>query len=122
MNEIEKMYKNAGIEPIKQGYCGWDCDCPFSDVIHNKCGDDCPYWKYEDEAKYLSFTAEKQIKLIELFISSIWWENLKSLYRIIDDSLSFADKLAKIVNYLWISLSDEEKKQIKDILDETEKA
>lgn len=100
MNEVEKMYENVGIEPvvrdnaIARGY----------------------YIEHQRVEEYPPFTTEKQIKVIELFISSIWWENLKSLYRIIDDSLNFKDKLAEIVNYLWLSLSEEEKQQIKEIL------
>lgn len=116
MSEIEKLYENAGIEARE--YCDRDSDLCFTG---------CPLYPIHDNCKkYFTklplFTAEKQIKLIEFFISSIWWENLKNLYRIIDDSLKFEEKLAKMVNYLWLSLTEEEKKQIKDILDETGKA
>jgi hypothetical protein len=113
MNEIEKMYENAGIDRIGNKKC---TPAEFSDC-QNYCfiseNNKCDKFSFD----YPPFTAEKQIKLIELFISSIWWENLKSLYRIIDDSLNFKDKLAGIVNYLWISLSEEEKKQVKGILE-----
>ena len=50
MNEVEKMYENCNIKPKQNGYCDWDCDCPYPDIINNGCGDECPYWKYEDEA------------------------------------------------------------------------
>lgn len=66
MNEVEKMYENCNIKPKQEGYCDWDSDCPYPDIIHNECGDECPYWKYEDEVKYPPFTAEKQLELIKL--------------------------------------------------------
>ncbi len=102
MSEIEKMYENAGIAPdCEHGECGLDY-CP------NNYG--CGYAFYPD------FTAEKQLKLIEFFISSVWWMNLKSLNKTLDCSLNFEDKLARMVNYLWLSLTSEEKQQIKEIL------
>ena len=66
MNEVEKMYENCNIKPKQEGYCDWDSDCPYPDIINSGCGDECSYWKYEDEAKYPPFTAEKQLELIKL--------------------------------------------------------
>ena len=93
MSEIEKMYKNCNIKKHRL----LDRDGKLK-------------WVY-------SFTAEKQLKLIEFFISSVWWMNLKSLHKTLDYSLNFEDKLAKMVNYLWLSLSEEEKQQVKGILE-----
>jgi hypothetical protein len=42
--------------------------------------------------------------------------NLKSLHKTLDCSLNFEDKLAKMVNYLWQSLSEEEKEVVRGIL------
>lgn len=127
MNEIEKLYENAGIKPIKQGYCDWDCDCPYPDIINNGCGDECPYWKYEDEANYPSFTAEKQLELIkwsarrepkvEIGYSSVygyWVENQTDTRYYFGDQ--FDNALASLINILWQDLTVEERKQIRDIL------
>ena len=109
MSEIEKMMQNAGIEPIAE-YCKHQCNNEFDD-------DACIGCVHIEKVEYPPFTAEKQLKLIELFISSIWWENLQIFYKILGSSLlNFEDKLAKIVNYLWRSLSEEEKQSIADIL------
>lgn len=100
-DEIIKLYENAGIKPF---------------VRDNAIGRGY-YIEHQRAEEYPPFTAEKQIKLIEFFISSIWWENLKILYKTLDCSLNFENKLAQIVNYLWLSLSEEEKQQIKEILE-----
>ena len=111
MSEIEKLYENAKIKPYI--YCSkprLDCDAREK----GSCKQDCEY--YSGKKLLTQFTAEKQLKLIEFFISSIWWENLKILYKTLDCSMNFEDKLARIVNYLWLSLTEEEKEQIRRIL------
>ena len=67
-------------------------NCPYK---YEECTDNCRH--AFDRDTYPPFTAEKQIELIEFFISSIWWENLKILYKTLDCSLNFADKLAKML-------------------------
>ena len=126
MNEITKLYENAGVNPIKQGYCDWDCDCPYPDI---SCGDDCSYWKYEDETKYPPFTAEKQIELIKWLINEVdyitmWhFNNSKKPYDFDLGSRNsggetFEDALTQMINNLWQDLTEEERKQIKEILSE----
>lgn len=62
MTNIERQFfKTFGIEPKKQGYCDWQSDCPYSDI---KCGDDCPYWQYENELKYPKITDRILLELI----------------------------------------------------------
>lgn len=110
MNEIEKLYENAGIEYGScQNYSSFEpcCNSPFCDSGM------CPHGI---SGKKHPFTAEKQLKIIEFFISSVWWMNLKTLHKTLDCSLNFEDKLAIMVNYLWLSLTEEEKRQIKEIL------
>ena len=94
MTEISKMFENAGIEKIELDYP--DNIDPF----------------------YPDFTAEKQLKIIEWFIPCRWWLNLKSLDKKHDFSLSFDEKLAKLVNRLWHSFDDQEKEEIRGILNE----
>lgn len=57
----EQFFKVFGVEPKKQGYCDWQSDCPYPDI---KCGDDCPYWKYENELKYPEITDRKLLEMI----------------------------------------------------------
>lgn len=96
MTEIEKLFENAGIKPLCQIP---DKFCGMKNI-------------YED------FTAEKQLKILEWFISNSWWLNLKSLDKKLDFSLSFDEKLAKLVNRLWESFDDQEKEEIRGILNE----
>lgn len=116
MTEIEKMYENAGIEKefekpaecLKNPYI--TCDgCMLYDDKKGKCN---------NRKDYPPFTAEKQLRLIEWFISYSWWLNLKSLDKKLDFSLDFDEKLAKLVNRLWESFSYQEKEEIRGILNE----
>ena len=112
MTEIEKMFENAGIKPLCQisdGYCG----------IKNV---------YED------FTAEEQIKILialanynlyeedkRLMIDSFNGEIYIGFYQ--DTTLvanatdkEFSKCVAKIINNLWQDLTDQEKEEIRNIL------
>lgn len=60
----QEFFKVFGIEPKKQRYCDWQADCPYSDI---KCGDDCPYWKYENELKYPEITDRKLLQLLCIY-------------------------------------------------------
>lgn len=99
MTEISKMYENAGF--LKKQCKDYSC---IVCEQNNNC------------EKYPLFTTEKQLKIIEWFISNSWWLNLKSLDKKIDFSLSFDEKLAKLVNRLWESFDDQEKEEIRNIL------
>lgn len=119
MSEIEKMYKNAGIKPIKQGYCDWDSDCPYPDIINNGCGDECPYWKYEDEAKYPPFTAEKQLKILCFIVNNkhsvTFHDQVFSGDKLTLEKMQ--EDLAWAINRIWQDLTEEEKQQVKGILE-----
>lgn len=135
MSEVEKMYKNCNIKPKQKGYCDWDSNCPYP---HHKCNDECPYWKYEDEAKYPPFTAEKQIEIVKAITTNHIGDDYEHKYLGIDrDEIDrefylnlcingsryhahdkdFAIALAKLVNLIWQDLTEEERKQIKEILE-----
>lgn len=112
MNEIEKMYENAELL-----YC-------------NKCRHDSEIdCIYMCESKYPLFTAEKQIEIIKFLISKHarfdMFKNYeqKDLYMVHYECryfpkqyLPFGEALAESINYLWQSLTEKEKQQIKDIL------
>lgn len=117
MNEITKLYENAGIKPIKQGYCDWDSDCPYPDIINNGCGDECPYWKYEDEAEYPLFTAEKQIELICFLLNADIKIDICKEPNMKMEICDIAEALAEVTNTIWQDLTEAEKQQVKGILE-----
>lgn len=103
-DEIIKLYENAGIKPLCQipdGYCG----------IKNV---------YED------FTAEKQIFLLQWLLNradlylhkhkSDFTYSIASSNYAVNKYRDFKKSIAEFVNKLWQSLSEEEKQQIKEIL------
>ena len=116
MNEIEKMYENAGIEKIELDYP--DNFEPF----------------------YPEFTAEKQLKLIKWLILNDFVDELDIFYRPFElmwvfkiynvpefaneksacrmgADMTFEKGLASLINNLWQSLTKEEKQQVKGILE-----
>ena len=112
MSEIEKMYKNAGIEKCNR----FLKPCPFG----NEC-DGCEHYWYPE------FTAEKQIELIKwlakkdlmyrltyerdfLWCSQLEWQS-SFCYE------SFEESLANLINTIWQDLTEEEKQQVKGILE-----
>ncbi len=93
MNEIEKLYENAGVERVQH--------CVLCD---NPCPDDC-YTGY-------LFTAEKQLELIKWMIKTNHRYFIQDI--IVDD---FSKTLAGVFNLYWQDLTKEEKQQIKEILE-----
>lgn len=114
MTEISKMFENAGIKPL--------CQIP-----DNYCG---------MKNIYADFTTEKQLKLIkwlakiyELRIN--WVKNDYSYHFVIRDytnrrlshsvcgyEVPFEETLAYLINRIWQSLTDQEKEEIRNILNE----
>ena len=108
MSEIEKMYENVGLI-----YC-------------NKCRHDSELdCLYMCESKYPPFTSEKQIELIK-------WLAFKDYISIISHPSgeyycecgerhacenSLEECLASLLNNHWQDLTEEEKKQVKGILE-----
>ena len=119
MNEVEKMYENAGIVPdCEHGECGLDY-CP------NNYG--CGY------AFYPPFTAEKQLELYKYLCKpflittryyfdefSITAENTfewKTMTKVSVTGKTYEECIAKLVNNLWQDLTEEDKQQVKGILE-----
>lgn len=110
MNEVEKMYKNAGV-----GYLMYVVDT-FPPV----------------EYPQIDFTAEKQLEIFKMFcrryleVSQHVEENGDLCFGIkatvgdyaVGFNKDFAECLADFVNCLWQNLTEEERKQIKEILSE----
>lgn len=118
MNEVDKLYENA--EPNR------DCnlykhftECPMK---HTQC-EDCENFAYPP------FTAEKQLYIIKWLLKN-YDIGLSQLGERIDTSLdgvncisglgsgnTFEESLAQAINDLWQDLTEEERKQIKEILE-----
>ena len=141
MSEIEKLYKNAGVETNKYKLCCTGCEhiaklelingTPIKWVC-DKYGEpaDCD----KAEPVYPPFTAEKQLELIkwlgELDLLEIirttrdtrdWIINSEygmsgNVYKHASRAKIFEEALAKLINSLWQDLTEQEKEQIRDIL------
>ena len=132
MSEIEKMYENAGFQ--KKRKCEWNKDkesCFHSGFVT------CDKCKAKIERTYSPFTTEKQIELIK-FITTLGvceiedWNDKgfhfaikrERIYPTMFLSLSninLQETLADVVNNLWQDLTEEEKQQVKGILESEEK-
>lgn len=102
MGEIEKMYENAGVKKE------WN-STPYGGV----------------EEYYPSFTAEKQLELIKWLafkdIISIIAHLSGEYYSEYDNRFalenSLEESLAKLINNIWRDITEEEKQQVKGILE-----
>lgn len=113
MNEIEKLYENAGIEKDCRTYKNY-FECPFKQTQCEQC----------DNYDYPPFTAEKQLLLIQLLAETRpihitklldkWTIEGMVRYNIKYDT--FADALSGYINTRWQDLTEEEKEQIRGIL------
>ena len=112
MSEIEKMYRNAGVEKEfeKPAECTKNpyitCDgCMLYDDKKGKCN---------NRKDYPLFTAEKQIEITRKL-----WEFRPNIYPNFDLLVnhSYGEMIATFVNNLWQDLTEEEKQQIKEILE-----
>lgn len=102
MSEIEKLYKNAGVEPKYKDYR----------TKNGKTYEDKNPNNRNIRLLYPPFTAEKQLEIVKMILFSTWWMNLKRL----QFSEKFDEGLAQMINELWQDLTEEEKQQVKEIL------
>ena len=134
MNEVEKMYENAGVEINKYKVCCTGCKHIAKLEIINGCPSKWFCDKYDDfadcdkaELDHSLFTAEKQIELIKWLAKSksditICYSNATERFAISKRggycvSEDFAAALAMKINLLWQALTEEERTQIKEILE-----
>ena len=116
MSEVTKLYENAHVYPRVYGDITKET---FENKVFNM-GDMC------NEA----FTAEKQLELIKWLCQKTYRNyllikyNFTNYYWQIECNMTDSDKLdnftetiASIINNLWQDLSEEERKQIKEILE-----
>lgn len=100
MNEIEKMYMNAG---IVQKRCK-DYSCIVCD-------------KNKDCNKYPPFTAEKVLKVIVFFLN----KGIELDFSVLENTKisveNFKECIAQMGAKYWQDLTEEEKQQVKGILE-----
>lgn len=102
MSEIEKMYMRCKIKKQQT--------CSHSDTCYNGSLNECEGC---NSYQYPPFTAEKQVELIK-------WLIVHSPNTCLEDEIivsAFEDSLANIINTMWQDLTEEEKQQIKNILE-----
>ena len=122
MNEVTKLYELARVEKL--------CDVDLRDVFASKinvnckgkCTSPCKY------SKYPPFTAEKQIEIVKFLLAKdvfkCYQHYTSKAYIVLTDDVKdficnkpFDEFLASYINYLWLSLTEKEKQQIKEILE-----
>jgi hypothetical protein len=129
MTEIEKLYKNAGVKKRVVSYCSWDSTCPYDENVCKT--DECPYWKTEETKYYPPFTAEKQLKIMEVINEiHMFIEPVLTVFSCITNhkdkngivrgykgiGKSMDDCLAHLLNNLWQHLTEAEQNEIREIL------
>ena len=125
MSEVTKLYENAGIEPeykdcciITDKYLNYETELSYEDLMdkecpHNQeCTDECEY--AYNKIIYPPFTAEKLINLVMFLINKGDFDIKKGSVDITFES--FTSCIAGLINNLWQDLTEEECKQIKEIL------
>ncbi len=129
MNEITKLYENAGIKPLPTcNNCNmldeyWSNGTYCSTCKCDKDNDECNIANYI----YPPFTAEKQIYIIKWLSDKddyigIHYDKHKGLFNIQTNSSGlyvcneFEQALASRVNFIWQSLTEAEQNEIRNIL------
>ena len=117
MSEIEKMYENAGVRKINIHQSEIDNGDPrFTGISHS-----------DSYIKYPPFTAEKQLELIEWLIRkyktisiehklNLFYINITDIYTGMVH-IEFDETIAGLINNIWQDLTEEEKQQVKGILE-----
>lgn len=121
MNEVEKLYENAEVKKQipkvcsnNELYCK-ECEAHIEDAM--------PYCKNAD---YPQFTAEKQLEIVKfMFHKGIYYDTDGDTYwfHYTDDIENatyrpFEEAIAEFINVFWQDLTEEEKEQIKEILEQ----
>ena len=107
MSEVEKLYRNCGINKSCQKFCVND----FS--MCNRHPDDCDHYTYPP------FTAEKQLELIKLIANRKGYPDYEYFGTLFDDYiqlLDFDEAISKCINDMWDIITPNEKQLIKEVL------
>ena len=134
MSKITKLYENAGIETNKYKLCCTGCKHIAKLEVINGYPSKWICDKYDEvadcdraEPEYPPFTAEKQIAILQLLTQQCdltishftEWEFIhydgQEPTQVTGED--FAETFAKLINAYWQSLTEEEKQQVKGILE-----
>jgi hypothetical protein len=136
MNEIEKLYENAGVKANKYKLCCTGCKHIAKVEVINGYPLKWICDKYDEvancdkaEPDYPPFTAEKQLHLIKWLSDKadyidIHYDRYKGLFNIqtgmggLYVCNEFEQALASRVNIIWQDLTEAEQNEIKNILEE----
>jgi hypothetical protein len=111
MSEIEKLYKLAGIEPDIDYIC--DIEPPCEESLLYGCEEGVRICNRVES--YPEFTAEKLINLVMFLINKDNFNIKKGSKDITFES--FTSCIAGLINNLWQDLTEEERQQVKGILE-----
>lgn len=103
-NNIEKLYELAKVE--KKSHCDYTCNCRYL------CSTNCTHYNEKIE-EFPPFTPEKQLNILKIIVHSFGFNSLDK--PIWDKGWDIA--IAKLVNIYWEVLTEEEKQEIKRILE-----
>ena len=106
MSEIIKLYKNAGVDPL----------CQIPDMY---CGTKNVYndFTVEKQLSLIILLANREIRISPTYISSGYYLNNLNKIKSSRNISTFEDSLAQHINAIWQDLTEEEKKQVKEILE-----
>lgn len=111
MSEIKKMYENAGVESDINYVCDKE-PCEKHSVDCQECSH-----LYDTREDYPDFTAEKVLKVIVFFLN----KGIRLDFSIKENTKisveNFKECIAQIVAKYWQDLTEEEKQQVKGILE-----
>ena len=110
MSEVTKLYENAGIKGEWRDYR----------VKNGKVYDGKNPKNRNIRLCKPRFTAEKQLELIKLIANNKGYPDYEFFGNLFDDYiqlLEFDEALAGLVNSIWKLLSEEQKQQVKGILE-----
>jgi hypothetical protein len=117
MSEVEKLYESAGVEKdlyCCDGSCGEPTkrckDCPDYREIY-------PLFTAEKQLNLIIFLANREIRISPTYISSGYYLNNIKKIKSSRNISTFETSLAQHINAIWQDLTEEEKQQVKGILE-----
>ena len=114
MSEITKLYENAGISRCCHASIKFD-DCIYSP---SDCGNyNYPDFTAEKQINLIIFLANREIRISPTYISSGYYLNNLNKIKSSRNISTFENSLAQHINAIWQSLTEEEKQQVKGILE-----
>ncbi len=111
MSEITKLYENAGIKKVRQTNIAGG-DYPIAVGF-----EDYPPFTAEKQIELIIFLANREIRISPTYISSGYYLNNLNKIKSSRNISTFEASLAQHINAIWQDLTEEEKQQVKGILE-----